>query len=111
MLRALAERHIAPDILVGTSAGALNAAYLAGHGTGQHALDDLAASWIATRPRTVFPLDPARHLLALGGPRASLFLDRGLRRLSARHLDYGRLGEAAIPVSIVASGLLSGQES
>ena len=31
MLRALAEASIAPDILLGTSVGALNAAYVAGH--------------------------------------------------------------------------------
>jgi NTE family protein len=34
MLQALAERDVRPDLLVGTSAGALNASYLAGHGTG-----------------------------------------------------------------------------
>ena len=30
MLRGLYERGVAPDLLVGTSAGALNAAYIAG---------------------------------------------------------------------------------
>src|ERR671910_463212 len=39
MLRALAERRVAPDLLVGTSAGALNAAFVAAHGTSPAALD------------------------------------------------------------------------
>lgn len=110
MLRALEERHISADVLVGTSAGALNAAYLAAHGTGRQALDELAASWIATRRSDVFPIDPRRHLLALRGTRPSLFADRGLRRLIAQHLTYTRLEDAATPVHVVATDLLSGSE-
>ena len=33
MLQALSSRRVHPDIVVGTSAGALNAGYIAGHGT------------------------------------------------------------------------------
>jgi NTE family protein len=110
MLQALEQRHISADFLVGTSAGALNAAYLAGHGTGRQALDELAASWIATRRKDVFPIDARRHVLALGGARPSLFADRGLRRLIARHLTYTRLEDAATPVHVVATDLLSGWE-
>jgi len=110
MLRALEEHHISADVLVGTSAGALNAAYLAGHGTGRQALDELAASWLATRRSDVFPIELRRHVLALGGARPSLFADRGLRRLISRHLGYTRLEEAGTPVHVVASDLLSGRE-
>lgn len=110
MLQALEERHIFADVLIGTSAGALNAAFLAAHGSGRQALDELAASWIATRRSDVFPIDPRRHLLALGGARPSLFADRGLRRLIARHLTYTRLEDAATPVHVVATDLLSGSE-
>jgi NTE family protein len=110
MLQALEQRHISADVLIGTSAGALNAAYLAGHGTGRQALDELAASWIATRRSDVFPMDPRRHVLALGGARPSFFADRGLRRLIARHLTYTRLEEAGTPLHVVATDLLSGRE-
>ena len=41
MLQALADRGIEPDLLVGTSVGALNAACVAGHGTSPAALDEL----------------------------------------------------------------------
>lgn len=110
MLQALADRDITPDLLVGTSAGALNASYLAGRGTGREALRGLAASWTATRRRHVFPIEPAHQLMAVTGARPSLFTDRGLRRLVTQHLDYARLQDAAVPVFLVASDLLSGQE-
>ena len=42
MLQALGERGVAPDLLVGTSAGAINAAFVGGHGMGADALDELA---------------------------------------------------------------------
>ena len=67
MLQALAERDVHPDLLIGTSAGAVNAAYVAGHGTGGQALDELAATWRGLRRGDVFPFDPLRHLLALAG--------------------------------------------
>lgn len=34
MMQALSERGVRPEFVVGTSAGALNAAYVAGYGTG-----------------------------------------------------------------------------
>lgn len=45
MLQALAARGVEPDLLIGTSAGALNAGFVAGHGTSSAALDELAAIW------------------------------------------------------------------
>ena len=49
MLQALSERELRPDPLIGTSAGAINAAYLAGHGAEPDALEELAAIWRAPR--------------------------------------------------------------
>src|SRR5215469_12548461 len=65
MLQALAARKQTPDLLVGTSAGALNASYIAGFGTTGDVLDALAEIWIQLRRGDVFPLSPSRHLLAL----------------------------------------------
>jgi len=110
MLQALADRGVHPDLLVGTSAGALNAAYLAGHGTDRVASGTLAGLWAGLRRRDVFPLSPGRHLLALGGARESVFSADGLRRLVSAHLPYRLLEDAAIPVHVVATDLLSGEE-
>lgn len=110
MLQALAERDVRPDLLIGTSAGAVNAAYVAGYGTGRQALDDLAAIWKGLRRQDVFPLDPIRHFLAVTGVRPSLCSNRNLRHLIGSHLPYPNLEDAAIPVHIVTTNLLSGEE-
>src|SRR5581483_4583531 len=110
MLQALEQRGVRPDLLVGTSAGAMNAAFLAGRGMSAEALSDLAGIWTRLRRQDVFPVDPVRHVLALRGAQASLCSNENLRRLVAAHLPYHRLEDAAIPVHLVATDVLSGQE-
>ena len=110
MLKALADRQITPDLLVGTSAGALNAVYVAAHGTGPAALDRLAAIWTALRREDVFPLRAPQMLLALAGARDSLCTHYGLERLVRQHMGFSRLEEVPIPVHLVTTDLLSGEE-
>ena len=110
MVQALTDRNEKPDLLVGTSAGALNAGYLAGHGTGRHAVDALADIWVSLRRGDVFPFSPSRHLLALAGARESVFPSHRLRRLIESHLPYRNLEDAAIAVHVVATNMLSGEE-
>jgi NTE family protein len=107
MLQALTERGHTPDLLVGTSAGALNASYLAGHGTSRDSLHTLAQAWARLRRRDVFPISPARHLLALAGTRESVFSSDGLRALISKYLPYRLLEDAPIPVHVVATNLES----
>ncbi|MBB3084402.1 patatin-like phospholipase family protein [Geodermatophilus sabuli] len=110
MLQALAERAIAPDLLLGTSAGALNAVFVAAHGTRPPALDRLAAIWTALRRDDVFPVRAPQVVLALAGARDALCSDHGLERLVRRHIGFARLEDAPIPVHLVATDLLSGEE-
>jgi NTE family protein len=110
MLQALAERRITPDVLVGTSAGALNAVFVAAHGTAPAALDLLASTWAALRRDDVFPVRAPQMMLALAGARDALCTDHGLDRLVRRHVGFARLEDAPIPVHLVATDLLSGEE-
>ncbi len=110
MLQALAERGVRPDLIVGTSAGAVNAAFVAGYGLDPTALDILADTWCGLRRRMVFPFDPLRHLLALSGVRPSLCSNAPLRRLIESHLPYRDLEDAFVPVHIVTTDLHSGEE-
>jgi NTE family protein len=110
MLHALAERRIPPDLLVGTSAGALNAVFVASHGTSRAALDRLAATWTALRRDDVFPVRAPQMMLALAGARDALCTDHGLERLVRRHARFLALEDAPIPVHLVATDLLSGEE-
>jgi NTE family protein len=110
MLQALAERGITPDLLVGTSAGALNAAFVAGHGTSPASLDLLAATWAALRRDDVFPLRAPQMMLALAGARDALCADTGLARLVRRHVGFALLEDAPTPVHLVTTDLLTGEE-
>ena len=57
MLAALEARAFRPDLLVGTSAGALNAAFVGANGYDAAAIDRLAAIWRGLRRTDVFPFD------------------------------------------------------
>src|SRR4051812_23696313 len=86
MLHALADRGINPDVLIGASAGALNAAYVADRGFSRQTVEELATVWRGLRRQDVFPFAPHRHLLALAGARPSLCAADGLRRLINAHV-------------------------
>ena len=110
MLRALGERGVTPDLLVGTSAGALNAVFVAAHGMSPAALDLLAATWVGLRRDDVFPLRAPQMMLALAGARDALCAGTGLERLVRRHVGFSGLENAPIPVHLVTTDLLSGEE-
>jgi len=110
MLEALTERGVTPDLLIGTSAGAINALFVAAHGTGAAALDRLGRAWAALRREDVFPVRAPQMLLALTGARDSLCTHHGLEALVRHHVQLAGLGDAAIPVHLVATDLLSGEE-
>jgi NTE family protein len=108
MLEALLERDIVPDVLVGTSIGAANAAFLAAELTlaRAQALSDL---WRTLTSREIFPLGPIRTFNALRRD-GSLFPTAPLRRLIERHSLYSRVERARIPLRIVATDFADGTE-
>ena len=91
MVRALYERGIVADLLVGTSAGALNAAFLASRPPTVATAGELAAIWRGLRRSDVLPLRPATLLGGLAGRRGHLVRDGGLRRLATRYVQFERL--------------------
>lgn len=58
-LHALLEAGIHPDLLTGTSIGAVNAVFLAMHGFTIKALDDLKTAWFAAAKADLFPASTA----------------------------------------------------
>jgi NTE family protein len=110
MLQALSSHRVHPDLVIGTSAGALNAGYIAGHGTDAAALAELARIWGGLRRRHVFPLQPARLAAATMGRAPSLCSNGPLRQLIAMHLPFDRLEDADIGLHIVTTDVASGQE-
>jgi NTE family protein len=110
MLQALGERGIAPDLLVGTSAGAVNAAWVAGHGMSAGSLAELARLWIGLRRQDVFPVNAGHALLAMLGRRSALSSNGNLHDVVSAHVGIGDLVEATVPLHLVATDLLSGEE-
>ena len=109
MLLALADREIVPDVFVGTSVGAINAAFLAGR-PGPQGLEALASIWTGLARHDIFPTGPARLLRAALGREAGFADPMPLRRLIASHLTYGRLEDAQVPITVVATDVITGKE-
>src|SRR6266699_876420 len=80
MIHALYERGIAPDLLIGTSAGALNAAFLASRPATVATAEELAALWRGLRRSDILPLRPATLISGLAGRRDHLIPERARRR-------------------------------
>ena len=110
MLRALLDEGIAPDLIVGTSVGAVNGAFVASRGLHAETLDELAELWRGMRRRRVFPVAPLTGFLGFVGARDNLVPAGSLRRLIARHADGDRLEDLSIPLHVVACDVLSGAE-
>src|SRR5918912_411856 len=91
MLRALYERGIVADLIVGTSAGALNGAFIASRPPTVQTADALGEIWRGVRRADVFPANPLTGLLGFLGSRAHLVPDSGMRRLVRRNVQHERL--------------------
>lgn len=109
MLLALAEHGITPDVLIGTSVGAVNAGWLAS-GAALADIESLAEVWMSIGREDVFPTAPLRGLLGFLGRRKHLVPPDRFRALLARNLAFAKLEDAAIPVRVVTTDLLSGEE-
>lgn len=110
-LQALFAHGIQPGILVGSSAGALNAAFVALDPT-PAGTDRLADLWRSLRRRDVFRGNPATMALRLLLGYDSLFSSRALHRLVESHLPpgvttFGDLPEG-VQLYVTASNLNTG---
>jgi NTE family protein len=110
MLQALYERDIVPDLLVGTSAGALNAAFVASRPQRRATAMRLGRIWHGLHREDVFPVSMSALIGGVCGRRDHLVPDRALRQLIRRHIEFDDLADAPIPVHLVAFDLVSGTE-
>ncbi len=108
MATALLQHGIEPDVLVGTSVGAVNAAYLAGPGTTGERVASLAALWSGMRRRDLFSLRPRRWVQATLGTAPSMFSGDPLRLLLARHLSYHAFEDGRLPLHVTATDVVTG---
>jgi NTE family protein len=110
MLRALYERGVNADFVVGTSAGAINGAFIASRPESAATADELGELWRGVTRGQVFPLNPLTGLLGFLGNRDHLVPGSGLKRLVSRHLDRTRLEDMPLPLHVVAVDVVTGEE-
>jgi NTE family protein len=109
MLQALLEHGIVPDLVVGTSIGALNGAFLVGHAH-LSGITGLRELWESVRREDVFPMHAGSLTRGLLGHQPYLFDSLGVRTLLLRaDLGFSRLEEAPIPLAVVATDLHTGE--
>jgi NTE family protein len=110
MVRALYEHGVAPDLIVGSSVGAVNGAFLASRPATTATADELGEIWRGLSRGRVFPLNPLTGLLGFFGGRDHLVSDAGLRDAVSEHLEFDLLERAPIPLHVTATDLMSGRE-
>lgn len=106
MLRALCAHDIRPDLVAGSSVGAINGAFYAGMPSA-NGIERLEALWRGLRRQDVFPITLSGLFGALVNAN-HFFEPSGLRRLLTAHLPYSQLEDSAIPVHVMATDLLTG---
>jgi len=101
MLQALLEAGLRPEFVVGSSVGAINAAYFAG-APDLDGVARLARLWSGLRREDVFPFTLASALKLLLRPDS--IVDPGhLRRLLEAHLAFARIEQARLALHVMAT--------
>ncbi len=120
-LRALLEQGIRPDVVVGTSIGAWNGAWLAYQPT-LDGVENLIATWrevhtawiMLGRRRRVFSMQALNSMLMweavrrILGSMPSLYGDLGLQQLLTRFFGETTFEQMSIPLGVVATDLTHG---
>jgi NTE family protein len=104
MLRALLEAGITPDLVVGTSVGAVNGVVVAAQPT-LAAVDRLGRLWRELDSSGLFAGSVLGRLRTLARTRTSLHTDEPLRELLDRHLPVRTFAELAVPFQCVAASV------
>ena len=107
MLEALMDAGIEPDLVVGTSVGALNGVAFAADPT-PRGISRVADGWRRARRADVFPLWSSSLFLGAIGRRDHLLNNGGLAALIGRIVGVDRLEATAIPVHVMTSDLFTG---
>ena len=108
MLEALTEAGICPDLLIGTSVGAVNAAFMGADPCHEGAIR-LGEIWRGLRRQDIFPLSPWSSARGLLGRSNHVISNQSLKTVLERNLPYDRLEDAATPVHVITTELKTGR--
>ncbi len=108
-MQALLEAGVKPDLMVGTSAGAINAAFVAARGFCQSTLETMQARWRSVTARTVYPGNWLTAGWRFIRGQDSLYSSSGLRRLVREGLpdDVYTFGDLKLPLYVTSVDIKS----
>jgi NTE family protein len=107
MLRGLHRAGIEPDLVVGTSVGAMNGAMIAADPA--DGADRLTDVWLSLGRRDVFPSRLPMQLCRLIWTRTHLQSTSGLRNLLDRHLEVRTFEDLVLPLGVVVTDVDLGE--
>jgi hypothetical protein len=100
MLKALAAREIRPDLIVGTSVGAVNGAFIASRPFEPASVDELAELWLGIRRARVFPVG-----------RPDVVVVPAPCPVHVSPIDFGHTRELIDRAEVAAGDFLAGREA
>ncbi|HLF41183.1 MAG TPA: patatin-like phospholipase family protein [Acidimicrobiia bacterium] len=109
MLRALLERGLVADVVVGTSAGALTGSALAADPT-LRGVDHLTTVWGSLRTEHIFPGGRFGRAWSLLSGGDHLYSNQGLATLIDRMAPAAWFSELMVPLRVIATDLATGEE-
>ena len=109
MLRALVAANVKADLVVGTSAGAINGTFFASEPTAE-GVERLARIWTGILRHHVYPLSALGWVRGVLGRQPHLLDPSGLRSVIARSLPVTRLEDTQIPCAVVGARAADGGE-
>jgi predicted acylesterase/phospholipase RssA len=108
MMYALVESGLRPGMIVGTSVGAINGAFLASR-PDLPGIAEIARLWSSLRRKDVLGVDFATLVGGFRGRPRHLFDSSSIRRILESFVAFRRLEDAPIPLSVVATALSTGE--
>ena len=107
-IESLMQHRIFPDLVVGTSVGALNGVWLAKNPT-LEGVEELKELWLSMKPHGPFEEGNLRVLARLLLGRSHLFANKKLRELVCQYVGDNTFEDMAIPAVVVATNLETGE--
>ena len=110
-LQSLLEHGIKPDMLAGTSAGSLNAGFMAAMGAELSTIPALQKAWKSATKDKVYPGSPVAVLARVLDGAEGFFPTDGMRKLIEQTLPKGvtTFGQCKLPCYLTAVDLCSAQ--
>jgi predicted acylesterase/phospholipase RssA len=108
MMYALVESGLRPGMIVGTSVGAINGAFLASR-LDLPGITEIGRLWTSLRRKDVLGVDLGTLVGGFRGQPRHLFDASSIRRILESFLTFRRLEDAPVPLNVVATALGTGE--